>query len=60
MVLPDKRNREKKGNQSAPAVVCEQLERLTLSLESEAECPECDLIYGENDSVCCLWSLEGF
>ena len=40
MVLPDKRNRRKKGHRCAP--VCEQLEKLTPShtSESEAECQE--------------------
>ena len=35
MVLPDKRNRRKKGHRCAP--VCEQLEKLTPSHTSESE-----------------------
>ena len=46
MVLPDKTDGQKKGRQSGPAlVICEQLEKLTLSSESEGRMPrECDLI----------------
>ena len=49
MVLPDKTDEQKKGHQSGPALVCEQLEKLTLSSESEAECPECVIL--SDDSV---------
>ena len=45
LVLPDKTDGQKKGHQSGPALVCEQLEKLTLSSESEGRMPrECDFI----------------
>ena len=51
LVLPDKTDGQKKGHQSGPALVCEQLEKLTLSSESEAECPESVIL--SDDSVWC-------
>ena len=49
MVLPDKTDGQKKGHQSGPALVCEQLEKLALFSESEAECPESVIL--SDDSV---------